>query len=231
MSLNATALDPVTSLPVWNTGEKVFITQDNVRLECESGDGYPGSTGSLYSKQGCLYLTNMRAVYIPSPPIPGLSSLTIPLLNLTKGKLVQPWLGPNRYDGVVTPVPGGGLENDGELKLFFQGGGGFEFSSAFTQLRSRISPDAIPYEEPLPLYHNVAEAGASGSNTSTGDANPSPWQPSNIFNAAPSHQYQHLPSAPPQFHSYAPGAPLEPQPDTNSRMDRPLQQQAPPNPY
>ncbi|KAJ1342045.1 hypothetical protein BSLG_003362 [Batrachochytrium salamandrivorans] len=127
-------------------------------------------------------------------------------------------------------VPGGGLENDGELKLFFQGGGGFEFSSAFTQLRSRISPDAIPYEEPLPLYHNVAEAGASGSNTSTGDANPSPWQPSNIFNAAPSHQYQHLPSAPPQFHSYAPGAPLEPQPDTNSRMDRPLQQQAPPNP-
>ncbi|KAH9250448.1 hypothetical protein BASA81_011787, partial [Batrachochytrium salamandrivorans] len=56
MSLNATALDPVTSLPVWNTGEKVFITQDNVRLECESGDGYPGSTGSLYSKQGCLYL-------------------------------------------------------------------------------------------------------------------------------------------------------------------------------
>ncbi|KAJ1332609.1 hypothetical protein BSLG_008238 [Batrachochytrium salamandrivorans] len=175
-----------------NLNQFWLCVADNVRLECESGDGYPGSTGSLYSKQGCLYLTNMRAVYIPSPPIPGLSSLTIPLLNLTRWR--------------------------------------FEFSSAFTQLRSRISPDAIPYEEPLPLYHNVAEAGASGSNTSTGDANPSPWQPSNIFNAAPSHQYQHLPSAPPQFHSYAPGAPLEPQPDTNSRMDRPLQQQAPPNP-
>ncbi|KAJ8331026.1 hypothetical protein O5D80_001035 [Batrachochytrium dendrobatidis] len=160
MSLNGIAVNPVTSLPVWNTGESVFFTKYNVRLEFESSDGYPGSSGNLFSQNGYLYLTNMRVVYMPSPPIPGTIALTIPLKNLLNGKLVRPWIGSNSYQGLVIPVPNGGLNDEGSIKLYFEKGGGFEFSSAYTMLRSRIAEDVVPFEEPLPLYST--EHGVSG---------------------------------------------------------------------
>ncbi|KAI8929458.1 hypothetical protein BC831DRAFT_443690 [Entophlyctis helioformis] len=160
--------------------------QSGIELDVQASDAnYPGQMGTFFARDGTLYLTNIRVVYLPKPMLPTFRSFEFPIQNLRDGKLLQPWFSANRYEGrsyhaishhatalaaaeltrwmsvgsaTVKPVTNGGLQNDVALKLTFNKGGGFEFSSAFVQLRSRISGEALPYEEPLPLYSEMDES-------------------------------------------------------------------------
>lgn len=150
MSLNGAVLNSEEK-PILVQGEKLFLVQDKVELQYESGSGYPGEGHNYYCQNGILYLSNIRIIYVPIG-YKFFKNLNIPLENLKQGKLIQPWWDANRYEGLVQPVPNGGLRLEGTAKFIFRSGGGFEFSSVFLQLRARISDNDAIQEEALPLY-------------------------------------------------------------------------------
>ncbi len=161
MSLNGAVLDE-DNKPNLAQGEKLFFVQDDVDLEYESGTGYPGQGHNYHCTKGCLYLSNIRVIYVPVG-YQFFKNLNIPLPNLKHGKLIQPWWDANRYEGIVEPVPNGGLRLEGSLKFIFRSGGGFEFSSIFLQLRARISDSDAIHEEPLPLYESQQQSSSEES--------------------------------------------------------------------
>nr|KAJ3420017.1 hypothetical protein HK105_006220 [Polyrhizophydium stewartii] len=137
-AINSTALTPGGTLAL-NTDEKTFVVQGGVRLEVESGSGYPGDANNVYAQSGELVLTNMRVVYIARPALPYLTTFAVPLVKLQSGKLVQPWFSANRYEAAADLIVHGRPPAPLSVKFIFNEGGGFEFASAFLQLRSRIT--------------------------------------------------------------------------------------------
>ncbi|KAI8816963.1 uncharacterized protein EV422DRAFT_543731 [Fimicolochytrium jonesii] len=162
MSLNGAIFSP-DGTPVLVAGEKLFLNQGGVMLEYESGNGYPGQGNNFYSQKGTLFLTNRRVIYVSVPQMDFFQNLNVPLDCLKEGKFQQPWLQSNYYEATVQPIPNGGLTLPGRAKFSFKEGGGFEFSSMFMQLRSRLTGDTLPHEESLPMYTPVANAAPSGS--------------------------------------------------------------------
>ncbi|KAI9182940.1 hypothetical protein H9P43_003856 [Blastocladiella emersonii ATCC 22665] len=194
MALNWAVLTPETGrlLPLPN--EKVFTTFEDVRLEYESGNGYPGSGASYFIKRGHLLLTSHRIVYFASSflesaaarngassssstPAGGdaagtnnsFHSLSVPLRNIQRPKLNQPWFGANNVEMEVTPVPGGGLTLTGTAKFFFDKGAAFEMYSQLATIMQRELPDValappmvVVRDEPLPMYPGAAEGSSSG---------------------------------------------------------------------
>ncbi|KAI8846094.1 hypothetical protein BC829DRAFT_399222 [Chytridium lagenaria] len=155
-TINDTIFDILkTWEPVLIQGERTFFTQDGVMMDYLSGNGYPGQGHHYYCVKGKLYLTNRRVIYVPPKPQAFFDTLTVPLPNLQEGKLVQPWFGANRYEGVCVPVPNGGLPVAGTVTWTFKEGGAFEFSTFHRQLTSRIEGTA-PYQQSeddfLPAY-------------------------------------------------------------------------------
>ncbi|KAI9091842.1 hypothetical protein DFS34DRAFT_653300 [Phlyctochytrium arcticum] len=192
MALNGAQLDQDGS-PIFITGEKAFLNQSGVALEYESGNGYPGSGQNFYVQKGTLYLTNRRVIYIANIKLDFFKNMNVPLENLKQGQLYQPWFDSNRYEATVEPVPNGGLSAVGHLKLTFKSGGGFEFSSMFMQLRSRLTGETLPHEEALPLYSSdgpssdaASSSGPSrGGGPSSQTALPIPLPPSFSTPGAP----------------------------------------------
>lgn len=78
MSLNASQLD-ANGVPVLVPGERLFSQTRGVKMDYESGSGYPGEGHCYYANSGVLFLTSVRVVYVPVPPTPFLQNLTVPL--------------------------------------------------------------------------------------------------------------------------------------------------------
>ncbi|RKO85481.1 hypothetical protein BDK51DRAFT_32465 [Blyttiomyces helicus] len=169
MSLNGAVLLSPDNSPALIQGEKSFLVQAGVRMEFDSANPYPGRQGYSFTAVGTLHLTNIRVIYVPRILQETMKNINIPLENLRDGKLYQPWFDANRYEANVIPVPNGGLSQPGRIKWAFKEGGGFEFSSIFMQLRSRITGESLPQEEPLPLYDpsNAPPPANAGSSSST----------------------------------------------------------------
>jgi hypothetical protein len=153
MSLNSANLTQQQQLELVPE-EKCFQTYQQVRLEYESGTGYPGEGHNYFSNSGTVYLTNKRIVYsvLDATPDAFFKNLTIPLLNLHDPKLIQPWFNCNSFKGTVIPVINGGLRIPGTLQLFFTQGGAFEFHTTFLQLQSRLAETPDPVPDALPAY-------------------------------------------------------------------------------
>ncbi|KAF7726042.1 hypothetical protein EC973_009107 [Apophysomyces ossiformis] len=146
MSLNCVMLTPDAKGFVPLPGEKIFFSQDAVRmlLDCNE-NGYPGNSGGYWEAKGTVTLSNQRIVFMATPPTAQLQSLNIPTGSLKNWKLEQPWFGANYISGVLLPVPGGGLPKSGKLELKFTEG----------------ESNEIPQEyEPLPTYEGPSSAAA-----------------------------------------------------------------------
>ncbi|KAL5048972.1 hypothetical protein BDW71DRAFT_12171 [Aspergillus fruticulosus] len=105
----------------------------------------PSYTGkdklSLQSSAGQIYLTNQRVVYIPAQRSDELESFSAPLLNLHDSHVSSPFFGPNAWNAVVQPVPGGGIPPPlvaVHLKVTFKEGGAFDFHSQFERIKERL---------------------------------------------------------------------------------------------
>lgn len=118
------------------------------------GGGYPANCGEFIVKTGTLFLTNQRVIYLPTPPQAHFVSLSVPILHVKNGQIHQPWYGANYFQALVVPVAGGGIPLPAELKLTFNHGGVFEFSTMLQGLTDRIiETGEIPVtHEPLPAY-------------------------------------------------------------------------------
>ncbi|CAO3589177.1 unnamed protein product [Absidia cylindrospora] len=166
MSLNCAMLSADGRLVIPLPQEKSFYSQDTVKLVLDcSENGYPGTSTGYWSSQGLLYLSNRRIVFIPSSPTEQFQSLNIPILHLKNWTLEQPWFGANYIEGIVIPVPGGGLVKNGKLTLTFREGGAIEFTTILQNLMERMSEiNEVPsHHEPLPTYH--ADASTTSSST------------------------------------------------------------------
>jgi WW domain-binding protein 2 len=63
------------------------------------------------------------------------------LLNLHDTHVTVPWFGPNAWQAIIQPVPGGNLPSSHssiELKLTFKDGGAPDFHSNFEQIKERL---------------------------------------------------------------------------------------------
>ncbi|BCS24513.1 uncharacterized protein APUU_40957A [Aspergillus puulaauensis] len=105
----------------------------------------PSSTGqdplSLQSSAGKVYLTNQRVIYIPAQRTDELESFSAPLLNLHDTHVSSPFFGPNAWNAVVQPVPGGGIPSSliaVHLKITFKEGGAFDFHGQFETIKERL---------------------------------------------------------------------------------------------
>jgi hypothetical protein len=81
MSLNGAQLDR-DRRPILIQGEKLFLTQSGVRMDYESGEGYPGQGNNYFIQDGTLFLTNIRVIYVPKEGSLFLENLNVPLENL-----------------------------------------------------------------------------------------------------------------------------------------------------
>ena len=80
-------------------------------------------------------------MYLPDKPTTEFKSFSAPLLNLHDTHVTVPWFGPNAWQAIAQPVPGGNLPASNaaiELKLTFKEGGAPDFHSRFEQIKERL---------------------------------------------------------------------------------------------
>ncbi|KAI8068645.1 hypothetical protein BC940DRAFT_298704 [Gongronella butleri] len=169
MSVNWVMLGPDSCMPVPLPREKMFFTQEKVKMVLDCSDnttGYPGNTTGASSKweaNGVVTLSNQRIIFVARPSTAKCQSINIPITNLKKWKLEQPWFGANYIHGTVLPVPGGGMERHGLMTLTFQEGGAIEFTTMLRTLLERMAETSeMPaHLEPLPQYEGRESASSS----------------------------------------------------------------------
>ena len=81
-------------------------------------------------------------MYLPSTPTAALHSFSAPILNLQDTHASAPFFGPNCWEGILIPVPGGGIPPHHslvQLKLTFKDGGAFDFSSTYERIKETLN--------------------------------------------------------------------------------------------
>ncbi|KIW94993.1 uncharacterized protein Z519_04973 [Cladophialophora bantiana CBS 173.52] len=113
-----------------------------ISLAITTPSTYPGNNPlAIHCSSGTVYLTNQRIVYLPEKSTPEFKSFSAPLLNLHDTHLTVPWFGPNAWQAILQPVPGGNIpatQAAVELKLTFKEGGAPDFHSTFEQIKERL---------------------------------------------------------------------------------------------
>ena len=142
MSINWVMLDPSKGFVRLPGEEIIFKSPPKTSLSITTPRAYPANIPlSLQSNAGNVYLTNQRAVYLPTPPSKDLQSFSAPLLNLHDTHVVLPWFGANSWQAVLQPVPGGNIPAGHvkiEVRLTFNEGGATEFHSNFERIKERL---------------------------------------------------------------------------------------------
>ncbi|KAJ1968382.1 hypothetical protein IWQ62_001282 [Dispira parvispora] len=180
MSLNTITLQAQNGDPVLLPHEALLFRQVNVECTVTQGNGYPGATTfAATSKQGVLYVTGQRVIYICRPGTTHFASLSVPFAHLKDGYFEQPWFSSNRYHYLVVPANEGGLPGPCQVQWTFNEGGGFDFTHTLTNILERIheghaNPATV---EPLPPYpggplDSAGETGASHGQESSASPNP-----------------------------------------------------------
>lgn len=86
-------------------------------------------------------LTRHEIVYLPETSTEDFKSFSAPLLNLHDSHIIIPWFGPNAWQSMLQPVPGGNIpagHSAIELKLTFKDGGASDFHSNFESIKERL---------------------------------------------------------------------------------------------
>jgi WW domain-binding protein 2 len=120
--------------PIWKSPPRTALTLSTPRA-------YPADNPlSIKSASGTVYLTNQRVVYLPENPTNEFKSFAASLLNLHDTHVSVPWFGPNTWNALIQPVPGGNIPNTHhvELKLTFNDGGAPDFHSNFERIKERL---------------------------------------------------------------------------------------------
>ncbi|CAD6575737.1 MAG: hypothetical protein CYPHOPRED_005783 [Cyphobasidiales sp. Tagirdzhanova-0007] len=184
MALNVAMLKPTQPpTPVPLPQEKFLLhvsgTQAELQAMSTSTALKPGSRPLL--AQGTVYVTFQRIVFVAdnAAALPAtalavneeLRSLSCNLSHFQDGRLVQPWLAANYYEGIVIPQTAGGLDGLHKLKIHFSEGRAFEFYQAVEEVKMRHAENqgrnSSSQEEALPLYTPAHQASASAANSGT----------------------------------------------------------------
>ncbi|KAJ1650528.1 hypothetical protein IWQ61_008694 [Dispira simplex] len=195
MSLNSVTVQAQTGDPVLLPHETLLFRQVDVGCTVTQGNGYPGATTSVAtSKQGVLYVTGRRVIYICRPGTTHFANLSIPFQHLKDGHFEQPWFSSNIYHCLVVPTSEGALPGPCQVKWTFNEGGGFDLTHTLTNILERIheghtNPDTVEQLPPYPggPLDSIGETGAGHGQE--GCILPSAVQPP-IDNDAPPPSYE-----------------------------------------
>lgn len=138
----------------------LYTSPPRTSLTLSSLNPFPGAQPfSLGPTTGTFYLTNQRILFLPTSTTTNLpqqqeasqqhsdsssvfQSFAAPLPNLENSRLSIPWMGPNIWTVLVTPVAEGGLHTTGherlELKITFKDGGAADFQPRYERIRERV---------------------------------------------------------------------------------------------
>ncbi|OAL23390.1 hypothetical protein AYO22_06440 [Fonsecaea multimorphosa] len=142
MSINWVMLDGKGGFVPLPSERIIHKSSPRISLAITTPSTYPGNNPlAIHCSSGIVYLTNQRIVYLPEKPTSEFKSFSAPLLNLHDTHLTVPWFGPNAWQAVLQPVPGGNIpatQAAVELKLTFKEGGAPDFHSTFEQIKERL---------------------------------------------------------------------------------------------
>ncbi|KAI9375295.1 hypothetical protein BJX61DRAFT_170334 [Aspergillus egyptiacus] len=142
MSINWVMLDDRKGFIHLPNERLLYTSPPRTSFTLQPLPSYTGSESlSLQSSTGRVYLTNQRVVYIPEKRSTELESFSAPLLNLHDSHVSSPFFGPNAWNAVVQPVPGGGISPSlpaVQLKVTFKDGGAFDFHNGFERIKERL---------------------------------------------------------------------------------------------
>ncbi|RHY32442.1 hypothetical protein DYB32_002569 [Aphanomyces invadans] len=135
MSVDPILLNDLSPMRITPFENFVFVL-DDVGFSVYSGAGYPGQGGVYYGIRGRLYVSSYRLVFVElDPSNRHFRSFSLPLYGISSShRFRAPFFGRPTYDGIVSPVPGGGLVGPGKFRLTFQGVGFDEFRSFYEPL-------------------------------------------------------------------------------------------------
>ncbi|KAL4908233.1 hypothetical protein BDW74DRAFT_98601 [Aspergillus multicolor] len=142
MSINWVMLDERKGFVHLPNERLLYTSPPRTSFALQPPPSYTGrDTLSLQSSAGQVYLTNQRVIYIPDQRSDALESFSAPLLNLHDSHVSSPFFGPNAWNAVVQPVPGGGIPPSlvaVHLKVTFKEGGAFDFHNQFERVKERL---------------------------------------------------------------------------------------------
>ncbi|KAL4945365.1 hypothetical protein BDV06DRAFT_184726 [Aspergillus oleicola] len=142
MSINWVMLDERKGFVHLPNERLIYTSPPRTSFALQPPPSYTGPEPlSLQSSTGQIYLTNQRLVYLPGQKSDALQSFSCPLLNLHDSHVSSPFFGPNAWNAVVQPVPGGGIPPSlvaAHLKVTFKDGGAFDFHSQFERIKERL---------------------------------------------------------------------------------------------
>ncbi|KAL2852385.1 hypothetical protein BJY01DRAFT_208219 [Aspergillus pseudoustus] len=142
MSINWVMLDESKGFVYLPNERLLYTSPSRTSFALQPLPSYTGSEKlSLQSSAGKVYLTNQRVVYIPAQRAAGLESFSAPLLNLHDSHVSVPFFGPNAWNAVVQPVPGGGIPSTLPAvyaKIIFKEGGASDFHTKFERMKERL---------------------------------------------------------------------------------------------
>jgi len=104
--------------PVPAVGETFVSCDEDIKIEVESGNGFPGN-GGCYFGEGKLYVTDRRLLFIRAGPNTQFNSFSIPFALLQKIKIKTPFLSSAYISGETKPIQHGGLNGNGRFILRF----------------------------------------------------------------------------------------------------------------
>lgn len=137
----------------------LFTSPPRTTLTLQTPNTFPGKEPfSVKCSDGKAIITNQRLIYLPTTPTlilglaptapqqqsqrPTLDSFSAPLLSLQDTHVTAPFFGPNVWEGVLLPVPNGGIPNPERplpLKLTFKEGGAFDFSTTYERIKETLA--------------------------------------------------------------------------------------------
>ncbi|KAL3457576.1 hypothetical protein BJX64DRAFT_15450 [Aspergillus heterothallicus] len=161
MSINWVMLDESKGFVYLPNERLLYTSPPRTSFALQPLPSYTGSEKlSLQSNVGKVYLTNQRVVYIPTQRTAELESFSAPLLNLHDSHVSVPFFGPNAWNAVVQPVPGGGISSTLPAvyaKITFKDGGASDFHTKFERMKERL-------QQAVELSGESSGRGAGGVN-------------------------------------------------------------------
>jgi len=146
------------SQPVPMEGEVFILSRSGISFSAKSGS-------SKFERDGQLYLSTLRVVFIADRPNDHCSAFDIPLATLYDEKFNQPIFGANNMTGKCPPLDSSGLAEDIKWYIGFKNGGVGTllpfFFNMLQEMRNRMSqpnPTSVNAVVPETVAQSLVQA-------------------------------------------------------------------------
>ncbi|XP_022084830.1 WW domain-binding protein 2-like [Acanthaster planci] len=157
MALNTAHSKNVRNGIVLYNGEQILQEQEKVELSFEITPKHDAFKGT---KEGTVFLTNQRVIFINVKDDNAMKSFSMPFYYMKHVDIKQPLFGANAITGLIKSQEGGGWEThtQAEFKIVFKSGGAIELGQRLLRVATQAPrgrpprPDQQPTPQPCAQY-------------------------------------------------------------------------------